>query len=162
MFQHVYPEQPAGGLHTRVVWVEARQLPLLRVKLIYPHFLLWKLVSLKTSFVEIENSSQKQKEVANQPKNRGGLFILNVPTTFLLRFVRIIRWGEVWPRGSDDREVWQSHCQCVELPSILGVISRCLHISCRGVRWLHLIMKFVGSRSPMRKASCFEQCPLFP
>ena len=47
MFQHVCPEQPAGGLHTRVVWAEARQLPLLRVKLIYPHFLLWKLVSFK-------------------------------------------------------------------------------------------------------------------
>ena len=162
MFQHVYPEQPAGGLHTRVVWVEARQLPLLRVKLIYPHFLLWKLVSLKNVPCWNRKLTPRQKVEANLPKNRGGLFILNVSTTFLLCLVRIIRWGEVWPRGSDDKEVWQSHCQCVELPSILGVISRCLHISCRGVRWLHLIMKFIGSRSPMRKASCFKQCSLFP
>ena len=47
MFHHVYPEQPAGGLHTRVVWAEARQLPLLRIELKYPLFFLWKLVSFK-------------------------------------------------------------------------------------------------------------------
>ena len=91
MFQHVYPEQPAGGLHTRVVWAKARQLPLLRVKLIYPHFLLWKLVSLKTSLVETENSHQEQKVEANLPKNRGGLFISSISTTSPLCFVIIIR-----------------------------------------------------------------------
>ena len=47
MFQHVYPEQPARGLHNRVVWAEARQLPLLRIEPKYPTFLLWKLVSFK-------------------------------------------------------------------------------------------------------------------
>ena len=118
------------------------------------------LFPLKTSCWN-RNFTQKQKEVANQPKNRGGLFILNVSTTSPLRFVRIIHWGKVWPQGSGDKEVWLSHCQCLDLPSILGVIPKCLHISCPGVRWLHLIMKFIGSRSPMRKVSCFKQCPLF-
>ena len=55
MFQHVCPEQPAGGLHTRVVWAEARQLHLLRVKLICPHFHYGNLFPLKTSFVETKN-----------------------------------------------------------------------------------------------------------
>ena len=47
LFQHVYPGQLAGGLHTRVVWAETRQLHLLRTELKHPVALLWKLVSFK-------------------------------------------------------------------------------------------------------------------
>ena len=54
MFQHLYPEQPARGLHNRVVWAEARQLPLLRIEPNYPLFLLWKLVSYKNVMNQLE------------------------------------------------------------------------------------------------------------
>ena len=103
MFQHVYPKQPAGGLHNRVVWAEARQLPLLRIKLKYPTFLLWKLVSFKNVLGWNRKFTHKWK--TNLPVNRSSLLILNISMTSLLCLVRIVHWDGVWPQRSDDRKV---------------------------------------------------------
>ena len=61
LIQHVYPGQSAGGLHTRVVWAETRQLHLLRIELKHPLSLLWKLVSFKNVLNQGQTLSREEE-----------------------------------------------------------------------------------------------------
>ena len=160
LFQHVYPGQSAGGLHTKVVWAKARQLHLLRTKFIYPLPLLWKLVSFKKrpeSILIIETPSQEAEAGYSN-----WCVCLSQTSPWL---PPCVLWESSLEEKSDLKGplIGRSdniNCPYIKLPSILGVISRCFHISGPGVKWLHLIVRFVSSSLVWGEYHVSKQCPL--